>query len=154
MTVVLFGVAGIAQADLRPFVNISATSESLEFGKPTLLDTDSDIYHAPGQITFPGIHYASSAALTLQVESNCMHGPIVAEITALKQSRGNSIPPERIFIKAPTTNGYVAMGRPVAISKPKIGSHNIEMNFWVDIFPHDDAGIYKGIITFTIMPPP
>ncbi|MCH7556355.1 MAG: hypothetical protein IIB56_02745 [Planctomycetes bacterium] len=151
--VVLFGVAGIAQADSGPFVNISTTSGSLEFGTPALF-SDGDTSFGPGSVIFPNIYFMSSAALTVKVESNYLHGPIVASITALKHPRGGSIPPERIFIKAPTTNGYVTMAKPVVISRPEIGSHDIELNFRLDIYPSDHAGSYTGTITFTIMPPP
>ncbi len=151
--VVLFGVAGIAQADIGAFVNISATLDSLEFGAPTF-SSDGDTSFGPGSVIFPNIYFMSSAALTVKVESNYLHGPIVASITALKHPRGGSIPPERISIKAPTTNGYVTMAKPVVISKPEIGSHDIELNFRLDIFPSDHAGSYTGTITFTIMPPP
>ncbi len=151
--VVLFGVAGIAQADFGSFVNISVTSNSLEFGKPTFF-SEGDTYFGPGSVVFPTVQFMSSAALTVQVESNCLHGPIVASITALRHSRGSSIPPERISIKAPTTNGYVAMKKPVIISSPEAGSHDIELGFRLDISPSDRAGQYQGNITFTIMPPP
>jgi len=151
--VLLFGVAGIAQADLGSFVNISATSHSLEFGKPTFL-SDGDTYFGLGSVTFPSVYFMSSAALTVKVESNCLHGPIVASITALKHPRVGSIPPERISIKAPTTNGYVTMAKPVAISKPEIGSHDIELDFRLEVSPSYHAGRYTGTITFTIMPPP
>jgi len=153
MTVVLFGAAGIAQADSKPFVNISTTSNSLEFGMPMFL-SEGDTHFGPGSVVFPTSHYASSASLTVKVESNCLHGPIVASITALKRHRGGSVPPERIFIKSPTTNGYVKMAKPVAISKPEIGSHDIDLDFRLDILPSDRAGQYQGTITFTIMPPP
>lgn len=151
--VVIFGAAGIAQADSGLFVNISATSNSLEFGRPTFL-SDGDTHFGPGSAVFPTVHYASSASLTVKVESNCLHGPIVASITALKQLRGGLIPPERIFIKSPTTSGYVKMAKPVVISRPEIGSHDIELDFRLDILPSDRAGGYQGTITFTIMPPP
>ncbi len=151
--VALFGVAGIAQADSEPFVNISATSNSLEFGRPALL-TDGDTHYGPGSVMFPTVHYGSSASLTVKVESNALHGPIVASITALEHPRGGSIPPERISIKSPTTNGYVTMARPVVISRPETGSHDIELDFRLDVFPSDHAGSYRGTVTFTIMPPP
>lgn len=153
MAVVMFGVAGIAQAGSKPFLNISATSDSLEFGKPTSF-SEFDTYFGPGSVVFPSVHFMSSAALTVKVESNWLHGPIVASITALEHPISGSIPPERIFIKAPTTNGYVTMAKPVAISRPKIGSHNIELDFRLEVFPSDHAGRYTGTITFTIMPPP
>jgi hypothetical protein len=153
MAVVLFGAAGIAQANSKPFVNISATSDSLEFGRSMFL-SEGDTHFGPGSSVFPTVHYASSASLTVKVESNCLHGPIVASITALKHLRGSSVPPERIFIKSPTTNGYVKMIKPVVISRPEIGSHDIELDFRLDILPSDRAGQYQGTITFTIMPPP
>ena len=151
--VVLFGVAGIAQADSGPFVNVSATSNSLEFGRPTFF-SEGDTYFGPGSVVFPSVQFMSSAALTVKVESNCLHGPIVASITALNHPRGGFIQPERISIKAPTTNGYVTMAKPVAISRPEIGSHDIELDFRLEISPSDHAGRYTGTITFTIMPPP
>ncbi len=151
--VVLFGVAGIAQADSDPFVNVSTTSNSLVFGAPGLF-SDFDTHFGPGSVLFPTVHYGSSASLTVIVESNCLHGPIVASITELKHRRGGSIPPERISVKSPTTNGYVTMARPVVISRPETGSHNIELDFRLDVFPSDQAGSYRGTITFTVMPPP
>ena len=151
--VVLFGVAGIAQADSGPFVNVSATSNSLEFGRPTFF-SEGDTYFGPGSVVFPSVQYMSSAALTVKVESNCLHGPIVASITALNHPISGSIPPERISIKAPTTNGYVTMAKPVVISRPETGPHDIELDFRLEIFPSDQAGRYTGTITFTVMPPP
>ncbi len=151
--VVLFGVAGIAQADSGPFVNVSAKSSSLVFGTPGLF-SDGDPHFGPGSVIFPTAYFASSASLTVKVESNCLHGPIVASITELKHRKGGFIPPERISVKSPTTNGYVTMARPVVISRPEIGSHDIELDFRLDVFPFDHAGSYRGTVTFTIMPPP
>ena len=153
MAVVLFGVAGIAQADFGSFVNVSAMSDSLEFGRPTFI-SEGDTFFGPGSVVFPSVRYMSSASLTVKVDSNCLHGPVVASITALKHPRSGSIPPERIFIKSPTTNGYVTMGKPVAVSRPETGSHDIELDFRVGILPSDYSGRYTGTITFTIMPPP
>ena len=152
MAAVVFGVAGIAQAE-KTFVNVSATSNSLEFGRPTFL-SEGDTHFGPGSVVFPTVYFISSAALTVKVESNCLHGPIVASITALRHRRGGFIPPERISIKSPTTNGYVKMTKPVAISRPEIGSHDIELDFRLEVLPSDHAGSYRGTITFTIMPPP
>ena len=148
--VVMFGVAGIAQADSGPFVSISAMSNSLEFGKATFVAP----VLGPGAVLFPSIYRLSSASLTVKVESNCLHGPIIASITALKRPRGASIPPERISVKSPITNGYVTMAKPVVISNPEIGSHDIELDFRLEASPSDRAGRYTGTITFTIMPPP
>ena len=148
--VVMFGVAGIAQADSKPFVSISATSDSLEFGNAIFPDP----VFGPGAVLFPSIFRLSSATLTVKVESNCLHGPIIASITALERPRGDSIPPERISVKSPIMNRYVTMAKPVVISNPEIGSHDIELDFRLEVVPSDRAGRYTGTITFTIMPPP
>jgi len=161
---VMFGPAGIEQADanpgpfitmpaasdIGPFVSISATSDTLEFGKPEF----SDYFSAPGQLWFPSLYRSSSAALTVHVESNCLHGPIVASVTALKNSEGSIITPDRIFIKSPAiTDEYTSMARPVSISKTQTGSHDIELIFKLQSKLFDRAGRYTGFITFTIMPP-
>jgi hypothetical protein len=164
---VMFGLAGIALADTdtdifvstftiikknsRPFVSISTLSNKLEFGRPTFADP----VLAPGLAMFPSIYRSAAASLTVHVESNCLHGPIVASVTALKHSRGYTIPPERILIHAPIMqeDEYVRMARPVVISKPENGSHVIELNFKLQATHFDYAGRYSGAITFTIMPP-
>jgi hypothetical protein len=46
------------------------------------------------------------------------------------------------------------MAKPVIISRPETGSHDIELDFRLGTFPSDRAGRYQGTITFTIMPPP
>lgn len=161
---VMFGLAGIALADSDipvstftiikqnsgPFVSISTLSNRLEFGKPEFSDT----FSTPGQLWFPSLYRSSSGALTVHVESNCLHGPIVASVTALKDSRGGTITPDRIFIKAPAiTDEYSSMARPVKISGTQTGSHDIELLFKLQAKLFDRAGRYTGTITFTIMPP-
>jgi len=161
---VMFGPAAIEQADaingpvailppaseIGPFVSISATSNTLEFGKPEF----SDYFSEPGQVLFPSLYRSSSAALTVHVESNCLHGPIVASVTALKSSEGSTITPDRIFIKAPAiTDEYSSMARPVLISETQTGSHDIELLFKLQAKLFDRAGRYTGFITFTVMPP-
>ena len=150
VAIILLAVAAMAQADV-PFVNISATSDSLQFGEPVFSEPS---LLAPGAALYPAVFATSSAALTLKIESNCLHGPIMASITELKHRRGKTITPDRISIKAPITEGYVSMAKPVLISKPEIGSHNIDLNFRLDINPFEIAGRYEGNITFTIMPLP
>ncbi len=150
VAIILLAVAAMAQAD-APFVNISATSDSLQFGEPVFSEPS---LLAPGAALYPAVFATSSAALTLKIESNCLHGPIMASITELKHRRGKTITPDRISIKAPITEGYVSMAKPVLISKPEIGSHNIDLNFRLDINPFEIAGRYEGNITFTIMPLP
>ena len=44
---------------------------------------------------------------------------------------GGFIPPQRISIKSPATNGFVSMEKPVAISKTEFGNHDIVLDFKV-----------------------
>jgi hypothetical protein len=142
MAIVLFGWAGIAQTGrpvkpfAEPFLNISTTPHELNLG--TTL--------------FPGIH-DSEAELTVLVESNFLHGSIMVSTTGLKRAAGGFVPPERISIEAPVTGGFVTMARPVAISEPEPGSHNIELNFRVETGFQDHQGKYTGHLTFMVMPP-
>jgi len=146
----LSGPFTIIQPDSVPFVSISTTSNVLDFGRPTFAEP----ILAPGLAMFPSIYRSAAASLTVHVESNCLHGPIVASVTELKHSGGYTIPPERILIKAPVTNEeYIRMGKPVVISEPETGSHDIELNFKLQATHFDYAGRYSGTIIFTIMPP-
>jgi len=161
---VMFGLAGIAQAGSKPltgtftiqpntdpFVSISATSNALEFGEPTFADP----VLAPGLAMFPSIYRSAAASLTVHVESNCLHGPIVASATELRHSGGFTIAPERILINAPVLKEeYIRMVRPVVISEPQAGSHDIVLNFKLQATHFDYAGRYSGTIIFTVMPPP
>lgn len=149
---VIFAMPASVQAE-RPFVNLSPSSDSLTFGD-TEFSAPSLI--APGAALYPSIFGSSSASMTLKVESNCLHGPIMASITELKhrKGRGKTITPDRISVKAPVTNGYVSMAKPVLISKPETGSHNIDLNFRLEVSTFESAGRYEGTITFTIMPLP
>jgi len=137
--VALFGLAGTAQAvgSGKPFVSVSVTPDKLDLGT----------------LPFPMSTYDSPATLTVKVESNCFHGPIVASMTKLRHHRGGIITPDRIFIKAPVTGGFVPMAKPVIISEPTNGSHNIVLKFRVENRFQDIAGKYTGTIIFTIMPP-
>lgn len=163
--IVMFGLPGIAQADSGPlvgrftiiqrdsgpFVSISTTPNVLDFDRPTFADP----VLAPGQAMFPSIYRSAAASLTVHVESNCLHGSIVASVTKLKHSRGYTIPPERILIKAPVTNEeYIRMAKPVVISEPETGSHDIKLDFKLQATHFDFAGRYSGALTFTVMPPP
>ncbi len=161
---VMLGLTGIARADsgplagtffiqpdTDPFVSISTTPNALEFDRPTF----EDPILAPGQAMFPSIYRSAAASLTVHVESNCLHGPIVASVTALKHSQGFTIPPERILINAPKMNEeYTRMAKPVVISEPEIGTHDIELNFKLQATHFDYAGRYTGTLIFTVMPPP
>lgn len=91
-------------------------------------------------------------AMTLKINSNCLHGPVVASISSLKNSLGNEITSDRIFIKTPFTDGFVSMAKPVAISKPAIGSHDIVIDFKVKAIEFNEpAGKYSGTLVFTVM---
>ncbi len=150
VAVILFTMPVIAQAD-TPFVNISPSSDSLQFGNPVF--SESSLI-APGAALYPTTFGTASASLTLKVESNCLHGPIMASISKLRHHIGKTITPDRISIKAPITNGYVSMVQPVMISKPEMGSHDIDLSFRLDVNPFEAAGRYKGTLTFTVMPLP
>jgi hypothetical protein len=82
-----------------------------------------------------------------------LHGPIVASISSLTHAVGNSITPDRISVKTPTTGGFVTMAKPVPISETTKGSHDINVNFKVDVDIKDIAGRYSGTLAFTVMPP-
>ncbi|MBW7988671.1 MAG: hypothetical protein FVQ84_01425 [Planctomycetes bacterium] len=150
VAIILFAVPVTAQAD-APFVNISPSSDSLKFGDPVF---SKPSLIGPGAALYPSIFGTSSADMTLKVGSNCLHGPIMASITTLRHRWGKSITPDRISIKSPITDGYVSMAQPVLISKPKMGSHDIDLSFRLNVNPFEAAGRYEGTLTFTIMPLP
>ena len=139
LSAVLFGLAGIAGAEQfdKPFVNISTTPDVLDLGTASLF---TDSFDVPG-------------ALTVNVDSNCFHGPIMISTTKLKRRQGGSISPDRIFVKTPATGGFVTMARPVAISKSTEGPHKIVLDLRVETKFLDPAGEYTGTITLTVMPP-
>lgn len=119
-----------------PSIKISTTPEKINLGTTG----------------FPGEHEASSI-VTVKIDSNCLHGPIIASIKGLKHKSGKLIRPGRIFVRGPETYGYVSMARPVVISKPAIGPHSVDLSFKVNTDLDDPAGGYEGVITFTIAPP-
>ena len=132
----LVGVAGAEQVD-KPFIYVSAKPDVLDLGTAFLF---ADSYDVPG-------------ALTVNVDSNCFHGPIKISATKLKNRQGGSISPDRIFVRTPATNGFVAIARPVAISKTTKGSHKIVLDFRVDTKSFDPAGEYTGTLKLMVMPP-
>lgn len=140
MMVVLFCSAGAVQAGLGskvPFVRISVISNKLNLGT----------------MPFAAGFFDSPGTLTVEVESNCLHGPIMASITHLKHSAGYWIKANRIYINTPATGGFVSMAKPVVISDPTEGSHSIKMNFKIDNkFENRLAGRYTGSIMFTVIP--
>lgn len=121
----------------RPFVNVSTTPDKIDLGTISMF---TDALEVP-------------KALTINVESNCLHGPIMISATKLKRPEGGSISPENIFVRTPATRGYVAMARPVTISEPTKGSHKIVLDLRVQAQFLHPAGEYSGTLTLTIMPP-
>ena len=132
---VLFGAAGVIQAE-EPFVRISTVEKSFKLGTFSFWEDGT-----------------SSSVLTVKVESNCLHGPVVASISSLERAGSVSITPDRVMVKTETTGGYVSMATPVAISETTEGSHDIKMNFKIETKIKDRAGRYRGILAFTVMPP-
>ena len=135
ISVVLFGTAGIIQAE-EPFVRISTNTDNFKLGTFSFWEDGT-----------------SSSVLTVNIESNCLHGPVVASITPLKRDGSISITPDRIMVKTDTTGGYVTMAKPVAISETTEGSHDIKMSFKIQTGIKDRAGRYSGTLAFTVMPP-
>jgi hypothetical protein len=136
----IIGIAFLGSADNlcaeQPFVRISATPDKLDLG--TVLFNNEEL----------------PETLKVEVQSNCLHGPIVASVTPFKSSNGGTILPDRISIKTPTTGDFVPMIKPVVISEPAIGNHDVEVRFKVQANFSDLAGKYTGTIVFTVMPPP
>jgi hypothetical protein len=137
--ITLIGSAGTSPAGIgaKPYISVSFTPEIIDLGT----------------LPFPLGTYDPPAVLTVRVESNCVHGPILASITGLKHHTGGTITPDRIFIKSQTTGGFVPMVKPVAVSETTMGSHDILLNFRVENKFQDMAGKYTGTITLTITPP-
>ena len=131
----LLGSLEVAHAE-QPFVRVSATPGKLDLGTVLLLDEE-----------LPEV-------LKVKVESNCLHGSIVASVTPFKNSYGRTILPERISIQTPTTGDFIPMIKPVVISEPAIGNHDVVVKFKVQLDFNDTAGKYSGTIIFTVMPPP
>jgi len=138
---VMFGSAGKAFAVKpavpdRPFINVTTKPDRLDLGTAPLM----------GSLEL-------RAALTVEVEANCAHGPILLSATPLNRRSGGSIGTDRIAVRTAATDGYVAMNRPVAISKPAFGPHRIVVDVKVDAPVGYPAGDYNGVFTFMIMPP-
>ena len=130
----LFGLAANIRAE-DAFVRVTTTPDELDLGTSS----------------FWG-EYESPSVLTVNVESNCPHGSIVASITTLKNRKGGAITPDRIFIETEATGGFVPMAAPVRISEPAAGSHNIQLKVKVNTSIGDRSGNYSGALMFTIAP--
>ena len=136
---VWFGLVGTAGAEPidKPFINISTTPEKLDLGTATFFMNTYDV----------------PSALTVKIDANCMHGPIIISATKLKRREGGSISPERIYVKSPATGGFVSMSRPVAISGTAVGSEKIVVDLRVEAEQLYPAGEYNGTLIVTMMPP-
>ena len=77
--IAFLGSAGIVHAE-QPFVLISATPDELDLGT----------------VFFQGKELPET--LKVEVQSNCLHGSIVASVTPLESRRGGTILPGRVSI--------------------------------------------------------
>ena len=139
LAIASIGLATVAQAvptGKKPFVHVSPSTYDLDLGTAAA----------------PGLHIVNKV-LTLKIESNCLHGPIMVSVSEFRRSLGGSISPDRIFVRSKATWGFVPMDKPVAVSRPQVGSHDIVLDMQVEAGFHDYAGQYRGTITVTIMPP-
>jgi hypothetical protein len=129
-------VADAVQPKAKPFIHVSTSPDRLNLGTAS----------------FAGAHQVPKA-LTVQVDSNCLHGPITLSATPLRHDMGVSIPPEHIFVRTKRTRGFVPLNKPVAISAPTAGSHRIVLDLQVQTGFRNPAGKYRGTFTVTVMPP-
>ena len=128
-------LAGTAHAipKVERYVNVSVTPATLDLGS----------------VPQPGT-YDSPSELKVHVTANCVHGGVVASVTALERAGGGSIGPERIFVKLPATGNYVAMTNPVAVTGPmNPGVFDVVLMFRLETTLADVAGEYAGTLTIT-----
>ena len=101
-----------------------------------------------GSVPQPGT-YDSASELKVHVTANCVHGGVMASVTALARTGGGSIGPERIFLKLPAGN-YVPMTNPVAVTGPmNPGVFDVILKFRVETTLEDVPGEYTGTLTIT-----
>lgn len=139
LAVASMGLAAVAEAVQpanKPFVHVSTSPSRLDLGTAS----------SPGFFDVP-------KALTLNVDSNCLHGPIMISATDFRRHMGGFIPPSRVFVRSSSTSGFEAMDRPVAVSGTTSGSHKIVLDLQVLTGFNDMAGQYRGTFTVTVMPP-
>ena len=136
--VALTGSAGIADTALeQPFIRVSTTPDEVNLGTANF---------------FEGVHEVSDA-LTVKVESNCLHGSIFLSTTPLERRGGGFIKPEDIFVRVHSKGDFVSLKKPVVIMRTSAGSQEAVLDFKVNASPGDLSGYYEGMITLTIMPP-
>ena len=139
VAVASIGFAAVAEAvqpAAKPFIHVWTSPDRLDLGTAS----------------FAGTHNVPKA-LTVQVDSNCLHGPITISATTLRHHLGVSIPPERILVRSKGTHGFVPMNRRVRISAPTSGSHTIVLDLQVQTGFNNLAGKYRGTFMITVMPP-
>jgi hypothetical protein len=123
---------------IQRYVNFSVSPSTLDLGS------------VPG----PG-NYDSPAALTVHVTANCVHGGIVASVTALQMAGGGTIGPERVFVRLPATGVYVPMTAAVAVTPTmNPGVFDVVLKFRLETTMADAAGDYTGTMTITLAPLP
>ena len=126
---------GVARAE-APFVYITCQQKEVNLKSYVIWDS-----------IFPEV-------LTLKVNSNCFHGSVVASLSSVKNFAGQEINRDKVLIQTASTNGFVPMNGPVAISDPAFGSHDIVVDLKIKaVGLHERSGEYIGEIAFTIMPP-
>jgi len=136
--VALTGSAGIAStASNKPFIRVSTTPDELDLGTA---------------IFFAGIHEVPGA-LKVEVESNCLHGPILISTTPLERRGGGSIKREDIFVRIPAIGDYISLKKPVVIMPTSAGPREVILDFKVHAGLDNPSGQYEGMITLTIVPP-
>ncbi len=140
VAVALVGLTAVTEAVQplsKPYVHVSTSPKVLDLGTSSM----------------PGV-YDVPKALTVEVESNCLHGPIVISVTRLRHYYyGGFIKPEHILVRTSATHGFVAMDKPVVISRTTSGPHKIVLDLQVRTGFQNLAGKYKGTFTITVMPP-
>ena len=93
------------------------------------------------------------SVMTVNINSNCVHGSVIASFSPFKNSEGDTIKSNRMYVQSPMTDGYVSMARPVVISKQTEGNHSFDLSFKVKTDLNDRCGKYEGSLTFTVVPP-
>jgi len=135
----LLGLVGSTSAKtVAPFVSISTTPDELDLGTATF---------------FAGIHEVLGA-LTVAVESNCLHGPVYISTTRLEHDGGgHHIEAGDIYVRSAKIGNYVSMARPVMILPSAKGAQKVELDFQVHAERMHPPGSYEGVVTLTIVPP-
>jgi len=130
-----FGLTGIAYAEEKPYLRISTTPNKLDLGEINIFD-----------------EHETTVKLTVVVESNILHGPVLMSLSNLKLLNNSNIAANNVFVKTPISSNFVSLVKPVQISNTANGSHNIVLYFKVNKVLLSNAGKYQGSLIFTVMP--